>query len=245
MNIGRFLGAAAVVVAAVVLATVPASHSQAQHRRTVVVNGGTCATPTFSGVVAPVTTYGGTYSAGHVVKEYVPVAIPTAYPAVAVPVYSYVNAPSYVPGAVYGSVMQGPGGSSDEKVADLVVEKLKKQGLVGPGVQPVAPVPPGEDTGGPPAVKTGVAPKVGAVDTKDFAAKAEALLTAKCATCHGGQAKAGGGYAFFDDTKKLIKMGAEDRIEIYDSIYEGRMPKNGTPFTDQEVEWVRVWMRQR
>lgn len=240
MSMGRMIVVVA-VIAAVVVAAVPTTTAQAQHRRTVIVanNGHSNYCYPAPAYIAPVAQ---NYVAP-VYKEYVPVAVPTAYPVVAVPVYSYVNAPGFS----FGSVMQGhqqAAVTDNEKVADLVVEKLKRQGLIGPGQGIISP----PDNGGPPAVKPNqaVAPSVvPKVDTTGFAAKAEALIGTKCASCHSGAAKAGAGLAFFDEAKKLVKMGAEDRIQIYDSIYEGRMPKNGTPFTDQEVEWVRVWMRQK
>ena len=243
MNIGKMVGAMAVIAAVVAVAIIPTTTAQAQGRRTVIVtnNGHSNYCYPAPAYVAPA--YAAPAYVAPVYKEYIPIAVPTAYPVVAVPVYSYVNAPGFS----FGSVMQGQQqavATDNEKVADLVVEKLKRQGLIGPNQGIVSP----PDNGGPPAVKPNqaVAPSViPKVDTTGFAAKAEALIGAKCASCHSGTAKAGAGIVFFDEAKKLVKMGAEDRIQIYDSIYEGRMPKNGTPFTDQEVEWVRVWMRQK
>ncbi len=247
MSTGKTIGALIVVAAVAAVAITPTT-TQAQGRRTVIVaanNGHSNNCYVAPAYVAP--TYAAPAYVAPVYKEYIPVAVPTAYPVVAVPVYSYVNAPGFS----FGSVMQGQQQAvvtDNEKVADLVVEKLKRQGLIGPNQGIISP----PDNGGPPAIKPNqaVAPSVAPtvapkVDTTGFAAKAEALIGTKCASCHSGTAKAGAGLAFFDETKKLVKMGAEDRIQIYDSIYEGRMPKNGTPFTDQEVEWVRVWMRQK
>jgi len=225
--LGKIVGAGLVIAAAFCLALVPAPKTEAQH----------CSNRTVVGGGYNYNTYQKPVVIKEVIKEYVPVAIPTAYPLVAVPVYSYVNAPGYIPGATYGSVMQPQqtGGIDADKIADLVMQKLEKRLKLTPEV------PMSSDGDGPPTIKG--ASKTGA--KTEFLTKAVGLLQTKCASCHSGSAISGGGLSLFDAGKQPKAMSAETRIAVYDAVYEGRMPKGGTAMSDQDVELVRLWMRQK
>lgn len=211
------------------------SHGRVIHGRTVVVSH-----------VAPVIHHAPTVIVKKEVvveKEYIPVAVPTAYPLIAVPVYSYVNAPGYVPGASFGSVMQPQAHADTERIsadriADLVMRRLEQRLRLAPGGE----APGGSHGDGPPAVK---GPAAKGPAAKSDLSKAVGILTNRCASCHSGGASAGGGFSMFTAARELKALDAQARIDIYDAVYEKRMPKGGTPLSDEEVEEIRVWMRKR
>lgn len=239
--IGKLLGASVVLIACFCAILLP----------TAAVDGAPpCYAPTY---YAP--TYAPTIIKREVVKEYVPYAVPTAYPILALPVYSYVNAPGYVPGfapaAGYGSILQPPAQTQaqaidTDKIAELVFQKLEKRGVVPPAANPMLQNPgtqnPGtQSPGGPPPVaKPGVR-----VDQQEAATKVAALFQAKCFSCHSGAATAGGGLVLFDADKSLKWLTSDARIAVYDAIYEARMPKDSQALSDQDVELVRLWLKQK
>lgn len=150
-----------------------------------------------------------------VVKEFVPVALPVAYPVVAVPVYSYVNAPGYAPPIASDSA---------DRIADIVIKRLEaKFGAKGNGGD------------GPPAVRGGT----------NTAGDAVKILTNRCASCHSGQATTGGGLSFFEANRTIKAINREVRWDILDAVYEGRMPKGSPALSDEEVDAIRQWARQR
>lgn len=199
--------------------------------------------------------YCGSYSYGHsyvaptiikerIVKEYVPTVALNPYPVLAVPVYSYVSAVGYTPGAGYGSVIQqqqAPQQQQDnsdaiaERIATKILAKIEQRltPATNNGQQQQQ-----EQQDGPPPITNGVKPS-------DFMTKAVTILQNKCAICHSGSA-ASGGLSLFNPDKTLKPMSAELLIKVYDSVYEGRMPKGNDvkPLSDQEVEYIRLWMRE-
>ena len=177
-----------------------------------------------------------------VVKE-VPLAVVSPYPViatqtVAVPVYSYVNAPGYIPGATYGSVLQGHQSAEQDanRIADIVLQKLEQR-LRLPQQNQLSPNQNNSSDGsGPPAVRNSV----------QGAGKGEGVLQSRCAACHSGGSPASG--LSFIEGGRVKQVSADTRIAIYDAVYEGRMPPpktGGQPLSDQEVDSVRVWMKQR
>lgn len=152
-----------------------------------------------------------------VAQEVVPVAVPVAYPAIAVPVYSYVNAPGYVPG-----VSQVHGQSQADIIADLVIKKLEAkfgQGVLGGG--------------GPPK----------AVGTNGYVQQAVVLLQNRCASCHSDNAKAGGGHSFFTGGTLKDNLSLTTYVDMYNAVYEKRMPKGQATLSDQEVALIRILMK--
>jgi hypothetical protein len=198
-------------------------------------------------------------------REYVPVAVPVSYPTVAVPIYSYINAGYIAPGYGYPAVSaypaspyqampgypgyaqgygQGYGQSYGQQslnadaIADLVIRRLEQRLNSPPGGSS-----PGGPPGGSPHQPSGP-PKVQPTSMVD-AGQAHSLLVSKCATCHSGNGSKGGGFAFISNNKQVLNISREKRWDIYDQVYQGTMPKNGQPLTDQETELIRLWARQK
>lgn len=165
-------------------------------------------------------------------NEYVPYAVPVAYPAVAVPIYSYINgaAVAYQQGvqavpqqqAAVATQQQQQVDQADafaEKVADIIGRKYNL--TANQGARQV----------GPPSVlrHNGQTPQV---------------FTKECTMCHTRKAAdgQGGGYAFFEDDGSVIAtLTREDRMDIFDAVYTNRMPKNSKPLDDEFVEDIRKW----
>lgn len=259
---GKMCWSCLVLVVAVILAFIPTTESNAQYGRVVVSGcGHNYGYSHQKQIVKEV-----------IVKEFVPVAVPTAYPLVAVPVYSYVNAPGYTPGATYGSVLQpqvavqqattqAAGAFDADKIAELVYQRLEKRlklvpevpgagaqngGISPGGISPGGISSGGISSGGISPGEAGGPPPIKSASKAESVAKAVALLRSKCASCHSGAADSGGNLSLFTDSRQLKQLPAETRIAVYDAIYEGRMPKNnGQAMSDQEVELVRLWMRQK
>lgn len=146
-------------------------------------------------------------------------AIVTAIPlttVVAVPVYSYVN---YTPN--YSQNQQ----FSADQVAELVMKKIESRWGNG---------------GGPPAVNKSVQPV--AVPNN---ANVIAIITNKCAGCHTGQALSGGGVSFFDQHKTIKGLSREMKWDIFDQVYDGKMPKGSEALSDTEADLIRQWARQK
>lgn len=150
-------------------------------------------------------------------QDIVPVAVPLAFPVIAVPVYSYINA------APVSSYYQ-PNQASVDQIVDLVMKKMEAKWGVG---------------GGPPAInRTGTAP------VRDNNA-VTILLTNNCASCHSGQATTGGSFSFFDENKHLKALSRETKWDMFDQVYDGRMPKGKSPLSDADVDLIRQWARQK
>ena len=212
------------------------------------------------------------YNTQYVVsKEYVPVAVPVSYPAVAVPVYSYINAgltypvqqtafpvqqavypqmPGYYQQPVYQQQaqqqaiypqMQGypQQQASAEQIADIVLRKLQ-------GSQGVQSAPQSQSGGyqqqgnnqrqsnGPPSAQQ-----------QQSGGNVAQIFQTKCASCHTGSSKNGGGFAMFNDAGQLLNMNREQRFVIFDQVYGGEMPKGQDSLSDNDVEAIRQWARQR
>lgn len=154
-------------------------------------------------------------------QEIVPVAVPLAFPVIAVPVYSYVNT---APVSVYNQ-HQNQAQLSADQIADLVMKRIEAKWGAG---------------NGPPAInKTGANPpniNNNAVIT---------LLTNKCASCHSGQATAGGHFAMFNEQKQLLNLPRDTKWDIFNQVHEGLMPKGKEPLPDVEVDLIRKWAKQK
>lgn len=145
-------------------------------------------------------------------------AVYSAAPLV-VPVFSYVAAPQ----AAFSQMQQPQPAIDAEKIADMVIQKLKAKGL--------------QVDDDPPPLK--------AISFTEASGDIHRILGGRCVSCHAGDATAGGGLALFDTSKRLLPMSRESRWDVFDSVYSGRMPKGGPEFTDSELETVRAWARRK
>lgn len=75
------------------------------------------------------------------------------------------------------------------------------------------------------------------------------IVTSKCSTCHteDGLAKDGIPTLLKKDGSLSVLADLKDeklrRWDIHDSVFSGRMPKNDTPLTDEEVDTFKQWAK--
>ncbi|MCU0339127.1 MAG: DUF1553 domain-containing protein [Spirosomaceae bacterium] len=99
---------------------------------------------------------------------------------------------------------------------------------------------------------------LGFFETKtDYNTEVKPILNKHCMSCHGGVKKAGGVSFLFEEEmyqpaksgKPPVVAGDADASEMMRRIllpegHEDKMPKEGTPLNDQEIETLRKWIDQ-
>lgn len=224
------------LISAMLIAIIPSmSHAQCRNR---FIDGGRCSQV----IQSPITSTSTIIAPSNTLIVNHDQTVATA--ALIVPTYSFVSSPGYVPSF---QTQQQP---SAEAIADLVIQKLRLQSAPQPQYQPsqlqYQPqanqqfVQPRSD-GGPPAIKQSTKKPTFSQEDK---VRVEQLLTAKCASCHSGQATAGGGFSYFDDQRKLRNLSPKEKLDISDAVHDQSMPKGGEPVSDADNELIRIWRRQ-
>jgi hypothetical protein len=66
------------------------------------------------------------------------------------------------------------------------------------------------------------------------------ILQPGCVNCHGGA----GGYSFdsYANTIKAVSAGNPSGSPLYNSVSAGRMPKNGTKLSQQQISAIGDWI---
>ena len=129
-----------------------------------------------------------------------------------------------------------------EAIADRTSDKVLEKLLAALEIPAGEPDPNVEDPNWDPENPEGnPAPDVPAIAPDDLELGITALLSNKCGACHANGNMQGGLSLIENGT--LTVTDRASRWDIFDVVQTGKMPKNGEPLSDAEVELIRQWAR--
>jgi hypothetical protein len=175
------------------------------------------------------------YAPTQYVTKYVDREVLYPYPVKAVysPEYYYASVADPYQVAATASRDQLTADAAAFRALKLLVDAGMLPKVTGQQTQVGAQIPAPNDPRVPVAPIRGVLPAAG---TGGVPAGLQAIVEAKCAACHSGQAGR-------LDLTNLAAVARVDRLDAWSLVHEGSMPKGKAPLTDAEVNIVKAWAK--